>query len=196
VTATRRAVAGAERRDDGRLDIGRRPGVAHLVVSRAQVHPALLLLQGIFREAEQRGWRIVSVERERYGSAAGVAIQVREHRYPIEIVELTDRVPLVGEERDQWLARERRRYSWRPEPEPPTHVREPNGYLRLVLAERYRSGRSSWSAGPRGGLESKLPSFFAELDRRAEEDDRRDEEHRRRQEEQRQHEAQRLDVTP
>lgn len=165
-----------------------------MVVSRAQVRSALLLLQGIFREAERRGWMVVSVEHERYHSAAGVAIQVREHRYPIEIVELSDRVPLVGEEREQWRARAaRRRYSWQPEPEPPSHLKVPNGYLRLVVSERYRAGRSNWSAGPRGGLERKLPSFFAELERRADEDDRRAKEQRRRQEEWRRKEQERIE---
>jgi hypothetical protein len=194
VTATSRSVSRARRLDDGRLEIGGRPGVVRLVVSRARARSALLLLQGIFREAERRGWSVLAVKHERYVSAPGVAIQVREHRYPIEIIELTDRVPLVGEELEQWRARAaRHRYSWQPEPEPPSPVRVPHGYLRLVLAERYRNGRSNWSAGVRGGLVRKLPSFFAELERRAAEDDRRAEEQRRRQEEWRRQELERME---
>ena len=81
VTATSRAVGRAQRRDDGRLEIGGRPGVVRLVVSRPQVRPALLLLQGIFREAERRGWKVVSLEHERYKAAAGVGIQGPGHRY-------------------------------------------------------------------------------------------------------------------
>jgi hypothetical protein len=84
VSATSRSVGRARRLDDGRLEIGGRPGVVRLVVSRARVRSALLLLQGIFRKAERRGWSVLAVEHERYVSAPGVAIQVREHRYPIE----------------------------------------------------------------------------------------------------------------
>jgi hypothetical protein len=84
-----------------------------MVISRACGRSAPLLLQGRFREAERRGWSVVAVEHERYKSAAGVAIQVGDHRYPIEIVELTDRIPLVGGERDKWRMRAaHHRYSW------------------------------------------------------------------------------------
>ena len=43
--------------------------------------------------------------------------------------------------------------------------------------------RANWSEGPRGPLERKLASVFAELERRADEDDRRDAERRQREEE-------------
>jgi hypothetical protein len=195
VTATNRAVSRAGRRDDGRLEIGGRPGVARMVVSRPQVRPALLLLQAIFREAERRGWRVVSLEHERYRSVAGVAIEIRGHPYPIEATELVDRVPLTKEDLENWRRAQARqpRYSWRPEPEPPAYRKVPNGYLRLVLAERYRRGRSHWFAGPRGGLEHKLPLFFAELERRADEDDLRDEQRQRNAEARRRQELERME---
>lgn len=45
--------------------------------------------------------------------------------------------------------------------------------------------RANWTEGPRGPLEGKLASVFAELKRRADEDDRRDAERRAREEEHR-----------
>lgn len=195
VRATQTAVGRAPRREDGRLDVGRRPGVCHLLVSRDQVRPALLLLQAVFTEAERRGYAIVPFDHQSYGPPAGVALQIRGHEYPIEVTELTDRVPLTAGELEAWRREEakRHRFSWEREREPPSGRNVPNGYLRISLAHRRDGRRSNWSGGPRGGLERKLPDFFTELERRADDDDKRDAERRRRAEEWRRQELERLE---
>src|SRR5581483_7225924 len=77
---------------------------------------------------------------------------------------------------------------WNPDLKPPTQKSIPNGYLKL-LSPSWHGGRSSWSEGPRGPIDRKLPQFFEELERRVIEDDRRDEQRRLEEiERQRQHE--------
>jgi hypothetical protein len=193
VRVTQNAVSRAARREDGRLDVGRREGIVHIVVSREQVRSALLLLHAVFGEAERRGYSVVPTKHESYGPPAGVAIEVRGHRYAVEVTELTDQAALTAEDVEEWQRQEakRFRFSFDPEPQPPKWKHVPNGYLRLSLPQRGDGGRSNWSAGPRGGLESKLPSFFVELERRAGEDDRRDEERQRREAEWRRQELDR-----
>jgi hypothetical protein len=61
------------------------------------------------------------------------------------------------------------------------------------LPSRWSGARSNWSEGPRGGLETKLPSLFEELERRAAEDDRRAAEHARCEEQWRREWQQRLE---
>lgn len=71
-------------------------------MSRPRLHQALLGLQGVFREAERRGWNVVPVDHKRYTSSSGVAINVGGHCYPIEVIELVDRTPLTSQELEAW----------------------------------------------------------------------------------------------
>jgi hypothetical protein len=169
VRVTQNAVSRATRREDGRLDVRRREGVVHMVVSRGQVRPALLLLRAVFGEAERRGYGVVPTKHESYGPPAGVAVEVRGHRYAVEVTQLTDRVALTAEDVEHWRRQEAKRFRFSSDAElqPPNWKHVPNGYLRLSLPQRRDGGRSNWSAGPRGGLDRKLPSFFVELERRA-----------------------------
>lgn len=175
VTVTKNAASGLRARDDMRIEVGPRQGVAHLLVSRAQLHRALCVLQAVLSEAERRGYEVRAVPRSGYGDRAGVAIVIRGHAYPIEISELTERVPLSGDEIAAWKKKEEKRFrfSWETEREPPSHKSVANGYLRVSLPPRYTGARCNWSEGSRGGLEGKLPGLFAELERRAAEDDER-----------------------
>lgn len=135
----------------------------------------MLIAQALIAEAERRGWEAKPVEKS-YSHRAGCAIVIRGHSYPFEIVEMTDRRPLDERELERWRRDNRYRLSYRPDLEPP-QVHMPNGRLRLSLPD-YHVKRANWTEGPRGPLEAKLASVFAELERRADEDDRRDVERR------------------
>ena len=103
----------------------------------------------------------------------GIAIKIRDHRYPVEMHELTEQLPRSRDEILAW------RYHTHLGPDghlsqtPPGSMRRerPTGRLRLALPNGYRGGRSSWCDGPRGLLESKLGSIFRTLERRADADD-------------------------
>jgi hypothetical protein len=166
---------------DGRLRLAPRPGVVRLVVTREQLQRALLIAQGLLKEAEQRGYEVRAVEKAAYDTRAGIAIVVREHAYPIEITEQTDRLPVTAAEIEDWQKRHRHRVAW-DKREPPTHKSVANGRLRVSLPSHGNGARSNWTEGPRGSLAEKLASFFPELERRADVDDRRAEERARRQE--------------
>jgi hypothetical protein len=86
VAATRDAAKGLKPRDDGRLEVGPRPGVVHLLVSREHLHRALLILQAIFKEAERHGYEVKATRRDQ-GETPGVGIVVRGHAYPLYIAE-------------------------------------------------------------------------------------------------------------
>lgn len=190
VTATERAATGVKPEADGRLHIARE-GVVTLTVSRTQLRRALLHLQGLFFAAEARGFEIRAVDKL-YDTKAGVAIVVRTHNYPIQLVELTDRVALTDEELARWRRDNERRFAWE-KSEPPTHKAVANGKLRLSLPSHGDGARCNWTEGPRGTLAEKLTTFFPELERRADEDDRRDEERRRWQEERQRQEQERAE---
>jgi hypothetical protein len=162
------------------------------VVSREQLHRSLLILQGLFVEAERRGFDVQAVDKSGYDARAGVAIVVREHPYAVEITEQTDRVPLTAAEIEQWHREHRHRFSWESS-EPPTHRSVANGKLRLSLPSHGDGLRRNWSEGQRGALPERLRSFFPQLERRADEDDRRAEEWARREEELRRAEEERLE---
>lgn len=127
-----------------------------------------------------------------YGPA-GVAICVRGHAYNVSIHELHERAPMTASDVAQW----RRENYWKlqstPDLEPPAVRSVPNGRLKLELPSAWDGTRSSWSEGPRGPLEAKLPAFFAELERRAEADDRAAEQRQRQQELRRQQELEMLE---
>jgi hypothetical protein len=181
-------------REDGRLEIGPRPGVAHLIVSRAQLRRALLALQAICSEAERRGYAVRAVEHQSYWHKAGIGVAIREQLYALEILEQTDRVPLSEAELAAWKQQEsgRFRFEWERAKEPPTGRNVANGKLRVSLPSSRRGARSSFSEG-RSSLATRLALLFAELERRAEEDDRLDAERERQRELRRIEEEHRLE---
>jgi hypothetical protein len=179
VTVTREGFSGVRPDETGRLAIPARAGVAYLHVSRDQLRRALLILQAILAEAERRGWQVKPTEGG-YGDKAGVGIKLRGHTYAVWIMEMTDRIPLTEAELERWNRENKWRLSWTTAP---THRHVANGRLKLSLPSNYDGARCNWTEGPRGNLNSKLSSFFAELERRAEDDVRRDEERARKQEE-------------
>jgi hypothetical protein len=87
VKATRQAATGLKVQDDGRLDIGREPDIAHLQVARQHLDRALRILQAVIAEAERRGYEVVSVEKS-YNHAAGIGIQLRGETYALKLYEL------------------------------------------------------------------------------------------------------------
>jgi hypothetical protein len=173
VAATRDAAAGLKPAEDGRLNVGGREGIVWMRVTRARLHRALLVAEAILREAERRGYTIEPIKGRGYGHHSGVAVSVRGHAYSIEISELFDRVPLTAEETAEWERREAKKHYgwWQKPPQQPHATKVPTGYLRVSLPAY--GGRSSFSEGPRGRIERRLPTLFEELERRAEEDDRR-----------------------
>jgi hypothetical protein len=190
VRATRDAARGAKQRDDGRIEIGPRRGIAHLVVSRGELPRALLVLQAVFNEAKRRGYEIGASDKSGYGDRAGVAVVVRGHLYAIEITEMVDRVPLTEMEIEEWERQNARRFAWEREPKRPQTRGVANGKLRVSLPSRWHGARSNWTEGPRSGFGEKLNELLAEVERRADEDDeraaaaaRRDEERRREEQE-------------
>ncbi len=182
VTATQQAASGLKPRDDGRLEIGSKKGIAHLVVSREHLRRALLVLQAIAAEAVRRGHTLRAVDKSDYGERAGVAVVVGGHEYTVEIQEITDRVPLTDAERAEWeRTNNRHRFEWEKEATPPKSKGVPNGRLRISLPSRWGGARCNWGEGPRASLEEQLVLLFAEIERRAEEDDQRAEERLREQ---------------
>jgi hypothetical protein len=184
VSATRQAATGRKPQEDGRIRVGG-TGVVRLTVTRDQLRRALLVCDAIFKEAERRGYTIEAVERSGYGDKPGVAIVVRGHRYTIELTELQDRVALTAEELAEWDRQEAKRayHSWQKRPERPTHRKVPNGYLRISLPSGYDGSRNSFSEGPRGAIDRRLPTLFEELAARADRDDEKARERARWQEE-------------
>jgi hypothetical protein len=158
-----------------------------LKVSRDQLRRALIILQAIFAEADRRGWGVEPSEGG-YGDKAGVGIRVRGHTYTVSITETTDRIQLTDDELERWNRENKWRLSWT---KPPTHRHVADGRLKLSLPSRYDGARCNWTEGPRGALDTKLSSFFAELERRAADDVHRDEERARWAEERRRAEEER-----
>jgi hypothetical protein len=175
VIATRDASAGQTPSDDGRLRVGPRPGVAHLVLSRSQLRRALLVLQGLLREALRRGWEVLPYPNPCYGRLVGIAIRIDGHDYPIEVHEQTETIPFSQAEIAAW----RKESSWpwdlerRANQMPPPQLKRTrlSGRLRLFLPTGYGGGRANWSDGPRGPMERKLPSVLRTLERRAQAND-------------------------
>jgi hypothetical protein len=181
VAATRDAAVRLKPREDGRLEVGPRKGVAHLVVTRGELRRALLVLHAIAAEAIGSGYEIAAVDKDGYGHRAGVAVVIRDHAYTVEISEDLDRVPLSATELAAWHAHnDSLRFAWERKAKLPQTRGVPNGRLRVSLPSRWHGARSSWVEG-RKELAAQLPLVFAELERRADEDDRRAEERKREQ---------------
>lgn len=169
VIATRDKASGLKAGEDGRLDIGREPGIAHLQVSRGRLNRALRILQSVLAEAERRGYDVVPVEKS-YNHAAGLGLKLRSATYALKLYELRDKVPLTDAQVMKW--EHEHRFSLFAKNEPQATRPVANGRLALSIEYGYGSGRrSNWREGPRGALETKLESFFAELEARAIEDE-------------------------
>lgn len=204
VIATRDAASGLDVGYDGRLWLGPRAGVAHLVVSHPSLRRALLILHALTRESIKRGWEIISFAETRYGARPGIAIGVRGYRYPVEIHELMESLPFT----EAGIAAWRTEVQWQYELErradrmPPAALKpkRATGRLRLLLPTDRGEGRSGWAEGPSGPLESKLPSVLRALEERANATDRsaaeggRRAEERRREQEAKEEHARRADV--
>lgn len=181
VAAARDTFAGAKPDEAGLRNVRPRAGVIYLRVSRQQLRRALLILAAILTEAERRGYEAVD-DKGGYGDKPGVGLRLRGHVYNVSITEMTDRIALTDVEIDRSKQQNRSRLSWT---RPPTHRSLANGRLRLALPTRYDGARCNWADGTRGALETKLASFFVELERRADDDVKRDEERARLEEERR-----------
>lgn len=174
VSSTRGAASGQRAGADGRIAIGPKRGVVYTVVSRDLLRRALLILQAVLGEAQLRGWEIEPCDGNGYGEHPGVAIVIGEHRYPVEIHEVTQTIPFSEEEIAAW-----RKEAWRREDRsdktPPSQRKRKRatGRLALRLPHGYQGGRARWTEGVRGPLEAKLGSVFAALEERVIEDDRR-----------------------
>jgi hypothetical protein len=107
----------------------------------------------------------------------------------VSMNELHEREPMTPDDLARWRGANEWKLRWYPDTQPPALKSVPNGYLRISLPpHRGEQVRSNWAEGPRGGLDRKLPAFFAELERRAGmKDDCRAEERRRESELRRQH---------
>jgi hypothetical protein len=163
-------------------------------VSRARLRRGLLLVHGVIADALRRGWEVEAYSGEGYGARAGVAIAVREHRYPIEIDEETRTLPFIEADIEKW-----RNESWWGRgsrtgrlPPPQRKRKEPTGKLRLVLPNGYGGGRASWTDGARS-LDGRFDHVFEVLERRVVADDAAVIERRRRDEERRRAEEQRME---
>jgi hypothetical protein len=180
VRAAREAAVGVRVGEDGRIRIGPRRGVLHVVVSRPLLRRALLIAQAVFSEAERRGWGVQPFDGSGYDQRPGAAVVVRGHSYAVEVHEETETVPFTKGEIAEWQSRP----SWvtygRGEPPPQMKRKRATGRLRLSLPNGFHGGRANWTEGPRGPLEAKLASVFSTLETRAEEDDRQAEEATRR----------------
>jgi hypothetical protein len=174
VIATRDAAAGLEGGHDGRLWLGPRVGLAHLVLSRSLLRRALLVLHGLTRESVKRGWEIVPYPEKEYGRKAGIAIELRGYRYPVEIHELMESLPFTEADIEAW----RTEVDWKYELErradrmPPAALKpkRATGRLRLLLPSVL--SRASWTDGPSGLIESKLMPVLKALEERADASER------------------------
>jgi hypothetical protein len=191
--ATRDAASGLGGGHDGRLWLGPQAGVAHLVVSRPLLRRALLVLHGFLREAIKRGWNVVSYSGTSRESRPGIAIEIRGHRYPVEMHELMETLPFTEADITAWRTQSNWYLESRADQMPPVQLKRKRatGRLRLLLPNGYGGGRASWAEGPRGPIEGKFSSVFDTLEERANADDQMAIEHARiREERRREQEAQ------
>lgn len=129
---------------------------------------ALRVLHALAQAAEQRGYRVESVKKQHdsygrswYGSDH-LIINTGETKEAVRIVQLTDRAPHVltakeiKEAEGPWARK------------PPKYDHTPNEYLRVELDASWDGSRHTWSEGPRGPIDRKLPAVLDEIERRHE----------------------------
>lgn len=130
---------------------------------------ALRVLQALVLAAEREGYRVEVVEpqssgygRVGYDSKDHLIIDTGETREGVRIFQQTDRsthVLTAGETKeagDRWGRK------------PPKYDYTPNEYLRIELERTWDGTQRSWSEGPRGPIDRKLPAVLEEITRRHE----------------------------
>lgn len=144
---------------DSRRDLGVTPS------ARGRV---LRVLQAIAKAAEQCGYKVEAVKRQSdsygrtwYGSDH-LVINTGEVTEGVRIVQLSDKTPHV------LTAKEAREVGDRWAPTPPKYDHTPNAYLRVELDRSWGGSRYSWSEGPRGPIDRKLPAVLEEITHRHE----------------------------
>jgi hypothetical protein len=192
VQATKAAIVGSKRLPDGRLDVGREPGLIYMKLSRPLAHRALRLAQALLAEAQRRGYQVVAVQKGFH--RAGIGILIEDEADPIELVELTEGVPLTDAETERWKAA----HAWELRHgllrQVPRTRSVPSGRLKLTSPTFLSARRSSWSEGPRGPLEDKLGDVLEEFEQRAAAYAIRRREFEERQERLRQEQARRAEI--
>jgi hypothetical protein len=111
---------------------------------------ALRSLQGVLKEATRRGWGVVPCDQSRYYDHLGIAIEIREHRYPIELHEMTETIPFTDDEVTAWRTEWRLEIPRRAGRTPPAQLKRKRatGRLRLSLPRRHdapKNGEKSLS---------------------------------------------------
>lgn len=163
VRRTREAAESAQIDQYGRISPEPRAGIVHVLVSKAQLHRALLILQGIFAACEAAGLSIEEFNGGYHAHSAspGAGVQVEEFVYPVEIRETTRPVPLTDAE----LEVEKKSFSWSWNQS--TEKTVPSGELELMFPRGpERGARWKWANGKTEKLESKLITVIPELRRR------------------------------
>ncbi|MGV9266519.1 hypothetical protein ACWDRR_17880 [Kitasatospora sp. NPDC003701] len=169
IAATRRALG---RGLTGMADTRGQQGVVPVHVSRSLVDRALRIMQGLFTEAERRGyaveaWAPQTAWRGRAEPEPEVVIIVKGHAFPLEICERTSKHPHEptpkelrdAERQPEWMRRRLPKYD---------HV--PDG--RLMIEEpghdrTYGHRMYDCSDGVRWTLESRLGTLLAAIEERA-----------------------------
>jgi hypothetical protein len=161
VTATRDAAVGRRAAQDGRISIGPRAGVVHMVLNRELLRRALLIAHAVIGEAERRGWEVTSDQGLAGGSGPrGVAVVVGAHAYPIEIHEVTETVPFTEEEIRAWRAEDRwDLYHREGKLPPPQRKRKSRVYVREAPGPLRPEDRT-------GSLSMAVPGHVCGADRR------------------------------
>jgi hypothetical protein len=126
------------------------------------------VLHALAHAAEQRGYTVEPAKRQHdsYGRSwygpDHLVINTGEVAEGVRIVQLTDRAPHVltakevKEAGDRWART------------PPKYDHTPNAYLRVELDGSWDGSRHTWSEGPRGPIDRKLPAVLDEIGRRHE----------------------------
>lgn len=130
---------------------------------------ALRVLQALAVAAEAEGYRVEVVKPQRngygrvwYDSKDHLVIDTGETREGVRIFQQTDRsthmltATEIKETGDRWARK------------PPKYDYTPNEYLRIELERTWDGGQRSWSEGPRGPIDRKLPAVLEEVTRRHE----------------------------
>lgn len=130
---------------------------------------ALRVLQALALAAEVEGYRVEVVKPQRsgygrvwYDTKDHLIVDTGETREAVRIFQQTDRsahvltATEIKEAGDRWARK------------PPKYDHEPNEYLRIELERTWGGGQRSWSEGPRGPIDRKLPAVLDEITRRHE----------------------------
>ncbi|MFJ2862693.1 hypothetical protein [Kitasatospora sp. NPDC087314] len=169
ITATRKALG---RRQTGTADTRGQQGVVPIRVSMPLVDRALRIMQGLFTEAEQRGYaveaRLTEASRRRAEPTTAVVIIVKGHAFPLEICERTTKQPHEPTARE--LRDAEREPAWMRK-RIPKYDHVPDGRLMIDAPGHDQTYGHRWydcSDGTRWTLESRLGHLLAAIEERAE----------------------------